>query len=119
VTTLSGRTIAVELEPSASVAALKAMVFEREGVPPGMQRLFFARSQLAPDERVTSGSTVQLTLRLAGGMESVGADSDDDKSDNDEEEGEDDEEGDDPPPQKKAKKELRHRDFVWKNPDGT
>jgi hypothetical protein len=71
---LSGKSIAVSVAPGGTVAAVKAVVWAREGVPPAEQRLLFGGKQLDDDGRaleaygVGKGSTLRLALRLRGGM---------------------------------------------------
>ena len=71
VKTLTGKTITIEVSPSAVVAYAKLKIEAKEGIPPDQQRLFFGGKQLE-DERTLSDcnigndDTVQLELRLTG-----------------------------------------------------
>ena len=73
VKTLTGKTISCEMNPSqATVADLKLLIQDKEGIPPDQQRLVFAGAQLEDgrylDEyQIMSDSVVHLVLRLRGG----------------------------------------------------
>ncbi|CAL4936630.1 unnamed protein product [Urochloa decumbens] len=70
VRTLRGERVALDVDVSATVAEVKAMVMAREGVAAGAQRLFFAGRHLDDDALplahygVRHGSVVFLSLRL-------------------------------------------------------
>ena len=69
VKTLTGMVFVFKVEASDTIATIKSMIQNKEGIPSDLQRLIFDRRELEDDHTVSyyninSGSTVHLVLRL-------------------------------------------------------
>jgi hypothetical protein len=74
VKTLTGKKISLEIEPRMRVEDVKAMIYDREGIPLDQQRLIGARRQMEDGDSLqdyglgeNDDDEVHLVLRLRGG----------------------------------------------------
>lgn len=76
VKTLTGKTITLDMKASKTIADVKAMIHDKEGIHPDQQRLVFGTKNMDDDKtledlNITKHSCLNLVLRLQGGGDSI------------------------------------------------
>ena len=71
---MTGKTISLETSPIYTIATIKDMIYDREGVPHTYQRIIHGGKQLhngytLADYNILKESTLYMNLRLRGGMQ--------------------------------------------------
>ncbi|WP_122299284.1 ubiquitin-like protein [Pseudomonas syringae] len=69
---ITNKTIEIECNPSDTIENIKALIQDREGIPPGQQRLYLSTRLLEDGHRLSdysvgSNATLQCKLELRGG----------------------------------------------------
>jgi ubiquitin C len=72
----AGKLIQVQTHPDDSVATIKGLISDQEGIPPQLQRLVYQTKELKDDAKLSDlsiyhESTLNLVLSLRGGMEVI------------------------------------------------
>lgn len=70
VKTLTGKTVIIDIGPNDTIGSLKEAFRDKEGVPTGQQRLFFAGKQLEnncilADYNIQRESTLEMSMRMS------------------------------------------------------